>query len=137
MMGIPRMNPAAMLAGAMGGSAALGWVGYLMIGVVLALINAIASPHLPGSPAARGALYGLFPWIVATIAVMPMMGMGVFGGSAVPAIGGLIGHPVYGATLGSVYGQPDPAAQTGLSTRENRQRRRLRRWMKQSADSIR
>lgn len=29
MMGIPRMNPAEMLAGAMGGNAVLGWIAHL------------------------------------------------------------------------------------------------------------
>jgi hypothetical protein len=37
MMGIPAMNPAQMLAGAMGGSIVLGWMGHLMIGVILAI----------------------------------------------------------------------------------------------------
>jgi hypothetical protein len=36
MMGIPAMNPAQMLAGAMGGSMALGWIGHLMIDVIVA-----------------------------------------------------------------------------------------------------
>jgi hypothetical protein len=38
MMGVPRMNPADMLAQQMGGSTALGWVGHLMIGSILAII---------------------------------------------------------------------------------------------------
>ena len=42
MMGLPAMNPAAMLAGAMGGSMALGWTEHLMIGTILALIYAAA-----------------------------------------------------------------------------------------------
>jgi ABC-type uncharacterized transport system ATPase component len=37
-MGIPRMNPADMLARVMGGSL-LGWMGHLMIGTVLALVR--------------------------------------------------------------------------------------------------
>lgn len=58
MMGMPRMNPAETLAGAMGGSAALGWAGHFMIGIVLAVIYAIGAPALSGPPAFRGALYG-------------------------------------------------------------------------------
>ena len=38
MMGIPKMDAAAMHAGAMGGSLALGWMAHFMIGTVLALI---------------------------------------------------------------------------------------------------
>jgi hypothetical protein len=87
LMGIPAMNPAAMLAGAMGGSVALGWVGHLMIGTILALIYAVISPRLPGSPVVRGALYGLAPWLLAQLVVIPMMGMPLFSGSAgAPAV---------------------------------------------------
>jgi hypothetical protein len=48
MMGMPPMNPAEMLAGAMGGSILLGWIGHLMIGVILAIGYAIVAPSLPG-----------------------------------------------------------------------------------------
>lgn len=106
LMGIPAMNPAAMLAGAMGGSVALGWVGHLMIGAILALIYAVISPRLPGSPIVRGALYGAAPWLLAQLVVIPMMGMPLFSGSAVLATGSLLGHLVYGAVVGAVYGTP-------------------------------
>lgn len=106
MMGIPRMNPAEMLAGPMGGSIALGWAAHLMIGVVLALGYAIVAPSLVGPPAVRGAIYSIAPWLVAQIAVMPMMGAPVFSGSVVLAMGSLLGHLVYGAVLGTVYGAP-------------------------------
>lgn len=109
-MGLPRMNPADMLAGAMGGSVLLGWAGHLMIGIILALIYAVVAPRLPGAPAMRGALYGLAPWIVAMVAVLPMMGMPPFGGSAAPAMGSLVGHLVYGAIVGVIYGQPESEA---------------------------
>lgn len=104
MMGMPAMNPAAMLAGAMGGSAVLGWAGHLMIGIILAAIYAVVAPYLTGPPAVRGALYAIAPFLVAQIMVMPMMGMPVFSGSAVMAMGSLIGHLVYGALVGIVYG---------------------------------
>ena len=108
-MGIPRMNPADMLAGSMGGSAALGWAGHLMIGTVLALIYAVVSPRLPGSPPVRGAIFAIAPWLMAMIAVLPTMGMPLFGGAAATAIGSLIGHLVYGAILGAIYGNPGEA----------------------------
>ncbi|MFW5947267.1 MAG: DUF6789 family protein, partial [Gemmatimonadota bacterium] len=97
LMGIPAMNPADMLAGAMGGSLALGWAGHLMIGVVLALLYAAVAGWLPGGPALSGALYGIAPFLVAQIVVVPMMGMPLFSGSLVMATGSLIGHLVYGA----------------------------------------
>jgi uncharacterized membrane protein YagU involved in acid resistance len=107
MMGIPRMNPAEMLAGAMGGNALLGWVGHFMIGSILAVIYAAVAPALPGPPAVRGAIYGLAPWLVAMVMVMPMMGMPAFGGAAAIAMGSLIGHLVYGAVVGAIYGRPE------------------------------
>jgi uncharacterized membrane protein YagU involved in acid resistance len=112
LVGIPAMNPAWMLASAMGGSAVLGWAGHLMIGAVLALLYAGAADRLPGPGAVRGALFGIGPFLLAQVVVIPMMGMPVFSGSAVLAGGSLIGHLVYGAVLGAVYGTPrtEPAA---------------------------
>jgi len=104
LMGMPPMNPADMLAGAMGGNVALGWIGHLMIGTILAVIYAAVAPWLPGPPALRGALYAIAPFLLAQIMVMPMMGMPVFSGSVVLAAGSLIGHLVYGAVVGAVYG---------------------------------
>jgi uncharacterized membrane protein YagU involved in acid resistance len=106
LMGIPPMNPAEMLAGAMGGSLALGWMGHLMIGVILAVGYAVIAPALPGPVAARGALYALAPFLLAQIVVMPMMGMPVFAGSVALAMGSLVGHLVYGAVVGLTYGHP-------------------------------
>lgn len=109
MMGIPRMNPAEMLAGQMGGSIVLGWAGHLMIGTILAIIYAVVAPWIPGAPWLRGALYGLAPFFLAQLVVMPMMGMPVFGGSAALAMGSLIGHLIYGAVVGAVYGPVEHA----------------------------
>lgn len=105
MMGLPPMNPAEMLAGAMGGSLMLGWGGHLMIGVILALGYAQIGSLLPGPGVARGAIYSIAPFLVAQIVVMPMMGMPLFSGSAMLAMGSLIGHIVYGAVLGGIYGE--------------------------------
>lgn len=104
LMGMPPMNPAEMLAGPMGGSMALGWMTHFAIGTILALIYAAVAPWLPGPPAVRGAIYGIAPFLVAQIVVMPMMGMPLFSGSVIMAMGSLIGHLVYGAVVGAVYG---------------------------------
>jgi uncharacterized membrane protein YagU involved in acid resistance len=108
LMGMPPMNPAEMLAAAMGGSLVLGWIGHFMIGITLAIGYALVAPWLAGPPLVRGALYGIAPFLLAQIVVMPMMGMPVFSGSAVMAMGSLIGHLVYGGVVGGVYG-PVPA----------------------------
>lgn len=104
LLGMPAMNPAEMLAGQMGGVILLGWLAHFMIGTILALIYAVVAPWLAGPPAVRGALYGIAPFLLAQIVVMPMMGMPLFSGSIVMAMGSLIGHLVYGAVVGAVYG---------------------------------
>ncbi len=109
MMGMPAMNPADMLAGAMGGQPLLGWMAHVMIGTVLAGGYALVAGWLPGPSAARGALYSLAPWLMAQLAVMPMMGMPVFSGSLAMAMGSLAGHLVYGAIVGAIVGIPRPS----------------------------
>lgn len=106
MMGMPAMNPADMLAMKMGNNIMLGWAGHLMIGVILALIYAKVGGMLRGPAPIRGAVFAIAPWLVAQVMVMPMMGMGLFSGSMTIAVGSLIGHLVYGATLGAIYGIP-------------------------------
>ncbi len=100
MMGMPAMNPADMLAMKMGGMVWAGWTAHLMIGVVLALGYAVVAGKLPGPAPVRGAIYALAPWLMAMVVVMPMMGMGMFAGW----MGSLIGHVLYGATVGGIYG---------------------------------
>lgn len=111
-MGLPPMNIGAMLGSMMGGSLFLGWMAHFVIGTILAIIYAaLFAPRLPGPGFVRGAVYGLVPWIVAQLVVMPMMGAGVFGGSFGAGFGSLMGHAVYGAVLGGVYGtEPNAAA---------------------------
>jgi uncharacterized membrane protein YagU involved in acid resistance len=107
MMGMPPMNPAEMLGSQMGGLLIVGWAAHLMIGITLGLIYAaLVAERLPGPPAVRGAIFSLAPWLMAQLVVMPMMGMGVFSGSATLAMGSLIGHLVYGAALGAIVGHP-------------------------------
>jgi uncharacterized membrane protein YagU involved in acid resistance len=111
MMGLPAMNPADMLALQMGGVLIIGWMAHLMIGTTLAVVYAAVAPMIPGPPAARGALYGVAPFLLAQIIVMPMMGMPLFSGSAALALGSLVGHLAYGGVLGAIYGLPAASAE--------------------------
>lgn len=104
-MGLPPMNPAVMLAGAMGGNLALGWAAHFMIGITLAAGYALVGSKLPGPGIARGALFGIAPYLMAQTMVMPMMGMPLFSGSVAMAMGSLIGHLVYGMVIGGIYGE--------------------------------
>lgn len=120
-MGI-EMDIPGMLSGFMGTPVGVGWIAHFMIGTVLALIYAAAFVSwLPGAPWLRGALYGAFPFFLAQVAVMPMMGMGVFTSGAPNALvmvaGSLMGHLVYGAVVGAIYG---PASDTTVIRRAPR-----------------
>lgn len=99
LLGLPRMNPADMLAESMNGQVALGWAAHLLVGTVLALIYAAVAGRLPGAPVLRGALFSLAPWLVAE----GMSAMSPGGLTAEAAIGSLLGHVVYGAAVGGGY----------------------------------
>lgn len=112
MMGIPKMDIAAML-GSMLGSWTMGIVMHLVNGTVLfPLIYAfVLFAKLRGNPATKGILWGLTLWLVAGLLVMPMMGAGFFGtanGGLMAAAASLMGHVVYGALLGIIAGGPGP-----------------------------
>jgi len=109
-MGLP-MDIPAMLSAFMGVPVLVGWLAHFMIGIVLSLIYAYAlMGKLKGGPVVRGAIFGLFPFLMAQILIMPMMGMGLFTSSAPNAfmlvMGSLVGHLAYGAVVGGVYGIP-------------------------------
>ena len=111
MMGMPPMNVGQMLGSVMGGNVVLGWVAHFMTGIVLAgIYGALFVGRLPGPAAVKGMIYSLLPWLLTQLAVMPMMGSGLFSGSALMAGGSLMGHLVYGAVLGGVYRTGDVSA---------------------------
>jgi uncharacterized protein DUF6789 len=118
LMGVPRMDLPAMLGGMFGlNSLALGWVMHLMIGVVLALIYAYWFVDVAGgAPWVRGLRFGVLPWLAMMIAIAPMLPVlnpmlakmppGVFLANLgiMAAMGSLLGHLIWGAVLGTVYG---------------------------------
>ena len=122
LMGMPPMPVGKMLADFMGMPEALGWIAHFMIGTVLALIYvSVFASRLPGSGVVRGALYGLLPWLLSQVMVNPMMGAGIFA-SNTPApvmmvIGSLMGHMIYGAVVGGVYGTKSAQVETAAAVR--------------------
>lgn len=102
-LGMPRMDPAALLAKGMQIPLALGWTAHLITGIILAFIYALIQPYLPGPAAIRGALFSIAPWLIAQVVLMPVMGLPLFMGSGIMAMQSLIGHLIYGVILGSVY----------------------------------
>jgi len=111
LMGLPKMPIGEMLGSFLGIGSAIGWAMHGMIGLVLAGIYAFGfADRLPGGPAVRGSVYGFLVFLLAQLVVMPMMGAGVFSGGNVPMImGSLLGHLVYGALVGTVYGVGTPS----------------------------
>jgi len=106
LMGMPKMAIGEMLGSFLHIGSAAGWAMHVMIGLVLALIYAgWFAARLPGGPALKGAIYGFGVFLLAQLVVSPMMGGGVFSGGNMPMIvGSLLGHLVYGALVGLVYG---------------------------------
>ena len=89
---------------------AMGWVMHFVIGTVLTAIYALfLMDKLPSEGWAQGMIYSLIPWLVMSLMLAPMMGMGLFGGTMGAAIGGLLGHLAYGATIGYILARPDQA----------------------------
>jgi uncharacterized membrane protein YagU involved in acid resistance len=107
------MNIPGMLAGTMGTPITIGWIAHFMIGIFLAF--SYAAIFLPRtnkeSNWKSSAIFGLIPWLIAQIMVMPMMNLlnggsyvdGLFSGSLIVAMASLVGHLIYGAILGSIY----------------------------------
>jgi hypothetical protein len=100
MMGIPKMDIAAML-GSMLGGWSMGMAVHVINGVILfpLIYSFFVFSNLRGSPVSRGTLWGVALWLVAGLMVMPVMGAGFFGSAH-----GLIGHVAYGALLGGIAG---------------------------------
>ncbi len=119
MMGMPKMDIAAMLGSMFAGGqmpafySGAWWMGMLIHFVngtiIFALLYAyLLHPILAGGPWLRGLEWGLVLWFLAQVAVMPMMGMGVFSANsprpAISVMASLIGHAIYGIVLGAIAG---------------------------------
>src|SRR5438552_17180076 len=87
MMGL-HMDIAAMLGSMLGGSWVAGMVLHVVNGtLIFPTIYAYAlAGWLPGSPAIKGTIWGIALWLIAQVAVMPMMGAGLFSS----AMGGMM-----------------------------------------------
>ncbi len=104
MMGMPKMNPAAMLAMMMGFPLIAGWVMHFMIGVIFTLMYAfLLYPVVKKitSTIVKGLIFGFAAFIVGQI-MMAIMGA-VLGGMPkaegsmmMVVLGGIIGHLVFG-----------------------------------------
>ena len=111
MMGL-KMDIATMLGSMLGDSWAAGMMMHVLNGAVIfpAVYGYVAYERLPGSPAMRGLAWGMVLWLVAQLVVLPMMGAGIFSSAAggmTAAVVSLVGHAMYGVTLGIVASLPE------------------------------
>jgi uncharacterized membrane protein YagU involved in acid resistance len=107
------MNIPKMLANTMGAPVIVGWIAHFMVGEILAINFAaiFLKKTNKDSDLKSGALFGLIPWFIAQIMVMPVMSVlnggnylaGLFSGSVMIAMASLVGHLIYGAILGRIY----------------------------------
>ena len=109
MMGLPKMDIAAMLGRMLGGWSMGMTVHFINGTIIFPLIYAyFLFGRLPGSPYLKGILWGVTLWVLAQLVVMPMMGAGIFGlkmAGMMSAAGSLVGHAVYGTLLGWIGGR--------------------------------
>jgi hypothetical protein len=112
MTGLPKMDIAAMLGRILGGGTPGMMLNFANGVIIFPLIFAYPLfSRLPGAPVTKGIFWGVALWLVAGLAVMPMMGGGLFGtanGGMMTAAAMLIGHIVYGALLGWIGGHAHP-----------------------------
>ncbi len=120
-VGLPQIAVGQLLSTAMSVSVAQfnpgpagGWVIHFVVGILLALLYAgVFANRLPGNSVIRGAEYGVLVFIVAQILFMPFVGAGIFShGDVSLLVGSLLGHLVYGAVVGWIYGEIDSPMQS-------------------------
>ncbi len=110
MMGMPKMNPAEMLAGMLGAPVIVGWVMHFMIGVIFAVsYNYFFAKQLAkiSGPVVKGAVFGIIIFVFAQVMMMAMgaiMGgmMAPEGSKVLMMIGSLMGHIVFGIVVALV-----------------------------------
>jgi hypothetical protein len=82
---------------------------HLAVGVVLALVyGSVIEPRLIGPGWVRGIMFAMIAWILSLVVAFPLLGVGMFGSGLgagpLPAVGNLVLHLIYGASLGTIYG---------------------------------
>lgn len=118
LMGMPKMDVAAMLGGMLSQTMPAPLSGAWLMGMFLHVVNGslvfplifahVIYDRVSGAPWRRGVVWGLILWFISQAMVMPMMGAGFFSSHVaqpmMTVVGSLMGHIIYGATLGGIYG---------------------------------
>ena len=106
-MGVmPELDIISMLAGMMGAGAIVGWLMHFMVGIGYGVAFSQINQLLPAkSFIVKGIMIGVAGWLMMMLALMPMMGAGIFAmkmGMMAPVMT-LVLHVIFGAVLGFVY----------------------------------
>ena len=114
-VGLPQIAMGQILSTSLGSTSAhlpngpaVGWLINFLMGAVMALVYArFIVRVLPGNALARGAIFGVIVFVLAQVTFMPLVGGGVFSNGDLELLAGsLLGHLVYGASMGWIYGEP-------------------------------
>ena len=114
MMGV-HMDIADSLAGMIQAPWAVGMLAHLMMGILVfpLVYRLLLRCYPPDSVIVRGLIWGFILWMMMEVAVMPMLGAGVFGINGpgmMGAVAALMAHLVYGGLLGWIAaGEATPA----------------------------
>lgn len=105
---MPALDLVSMISGMMHTSRPIGWIMHFMVGtIVYGLVYAwLFAPIWAGMYWLIGIVIGVVGWLIASVALLPMAGKGVFGmkiGFMAP-IGSLMMHAIFGVILGAIYG---------------------------------
>jgi hypothetical protein len=102
------MDVAALIAPVLGGSHTAGVIAHFVTGTIVFPIAylVLGIRWLPGPGWLRGALFLIPLYLGAMVVVMPLLGQGLFFDSAPKAIVALMGHIVFGLSMGAIIGRP-------------------------------
>ena len=102
------MDVAALIAPVLGGSHTAGVIAHFVTGTIVFPIAylVLGIRWLPGPGWLRGALFLIPLYLGAMVVVMPLLGQGLFFGSAPKAMVALMGHIVFGLSMGAIIGRP-------------------------------
>lgn len=80
------------------------WIVYFCAGGFLSFVyRTFFHDKLPDHSWKRGLYFGAFLWLFMGLVMMPFMGMTMFAGSAMAAVGLFFAVATYGATVGYLY----------------------------------
>ena len=102
------MDVAALIAPVLGGSHTVGVIAHFVTGTIVFPIAylVLGIRWVPGPGWLRGALFLRLLYLGARVVGMPILGQGLFFDSAHKAMVALMGHIVFGLSMGAIIGRP-------------------------------